>query len=549
MSAYYNENDPFAAQWLRSLIREGLIAPGDVDDRSIADVAPADLEGYTQAHFFAGIGGWSLALRLAGWPDGRPVWTGSCPCQPFSSAGKRKGFDDERHLWPTWHGLIRECRPAIVFGEQVAGAAGYTWLDAVRVDLEDCGYAVAAVDLPACSVGAPHRRQRLWWVGDSTHDGQPREQGARAGGTGAPHNGWVGDSQSGRGCPRITTESREHCENAREERLQEPLPGRGVDGGGLADPDQAGQRGSEERDQRQERGREAVPDRDDADGRGVVRGLGNADRVSEGAERGTGQEQGAPPTRASRLAHADGGQPGHGGLQPGGEHGLVPQDGGSPWQDIEWIACADGRTRPVPAAQRGFLTLADGFWYRVATVRAEIVAQAIGAVTRYAQNSGTRPEEVLSMVQQAFVSQEVREGAPGGSGELPEAEVLLTFVQRLQAALCETVIGSSGEEARPETCRVVLRDVRSQVESMCSPPRQRSPEQHAAESADPLHELSLFLARCCAESEGLDARAHAAAFPLSPASPGRVGILRGAGNAIVAPLAAEFIRAYLDTQA
>ena len=84
---YYNEHDAKAAAWMRELIKEGLIADGDVDERSIVDVQPGDLAGYTQCHWFAGIGGWSLALRLAGWPDDRPVWTGSCPCQPFSSAG------------------------------------------------------------------------------------------------------------------------------------------------------------------------------------------------------------------------------------------------------------------------------------------------------------------------------------------------------------------------------------------------------------------------------------------------------------------------------
>ena len=98
--AYYNEFNPYAAQWLRNLIDAGLIAPGDVDNRSIEDVTPADLLGYTQCHFFAGIGVWSAALRGAGWADDRPVWTGSCPCQPFSSAGKGAGFADERHLWP-----------------------------------------------------------------------------------------------------------------------------------------------------------------------------------------------------------------------------------------------------------------------------------------------------------------------------------------------------------------------------------------------------------------------------------------------------------------
>lgn len=82
MAAYYNEIDPFAASWLRELIKAGCIAPGEVDERSIADVQPADLAGFTQCHFFAGISGWELALRQAGWPDEKPVWTGSCPCFP-----------------------------------------------------------------------------------------------------------------------------------------------------------------------------------------------------------------------------------------------------------------------------------------------------------------------------------------------------------------------------------------------------------------------------------------------------------------------------------
>jgi len=165
--AYYNEINPFAAAWLRELIKAGLIAPGDVDERSIEDVAPVDLRGFTQCHFFAGIGGWSYALRLARWPDDRPVWTGSCPCQPFSAAGKGAGFDDERHLWPAWYWLIRQCRPGIVFGEQVASKAGLAWLDLVSSDMEGAGYAIGPLDLCAASVGAFHIRQRLWFVADA----------------------------------------------------------------------------------------------------------------------------------------------------------------------------------------------------------------------------------------------------------------------------------------------------------------------------------------------------------------------------------------------
>ena len=167
VSAYYNENDPFAAQWLRNLITAGHIAAGDVDERSIIDVKSDEIRKYKQCHFFAGIGGWSYALRLAGWPDDRPVWTGSCPCQPFSAAGKGKGGADDRHLWPYWFNLIRECKPATVLGEQVAAAVGWGWLDAVFADLEGEGYAAGAAVLPACSVGAPHLRQRFWFVAHS----------------------------------------------------------------------------------------------------------------------------------------------------------------------------------------------------------------------------------------------------------------------------------------------------------------------------------------------------------------------------------------------
>src|SRR5262249_32123158 len=119
------------------------------------------------SHFFAGIGGWPCALRLAGWPDERPVWTGSCPCQPFSAAGERAGADDPRHLWPVWRALIPASQPATIFGEQVASHLGRDWLAAVRTDLEAMGYAVGAADLCAAGVGAPHIRQRLFWVADS----------------------------------------------------------------------------------------------------------------------------------------------------------------------------------------------------------------------------------------------------------------------------------------------------------------------------------------------------------------------------------------------
>jgi DNA (cytosine-5)-methyltransferase 1 len=162
--AYYNEFDKHAAAWLRELIKQKLIADGDVDERSICDVQPDDLKDYAQCHFFAGIGGWSYALRLAGVPDELPVWTGSCPCQPFSAAGKQLGTADERHLWPVFFRLIAQCRPELVFGEQVAIAIGKGWLDGVSTDLDSEGYACGAAVLGAHSIGAPHIRQRLFWM-------------------------------------------------------------------------------------------------------------------------------------------------------------------------------------------------------------------------------------------------------------------------------------------------------------------------------------------------------------------------------------------------
>src|SRR5574341_1240374 len=147
---------------------DGAVVPGVVDTRSIEDVRPSDLHGFTQCHFFAGIGVWSYALRAAGWPHDRPVWTGSCPCQPFSAAGQGAGFADERHLWPAWHHLIEFCEPPVVFGEQVASKAAEPWLDLVQDDMEALGYAFGAVPFPAASIGAPHIRDRLYWVAHSS---------------------------------------------------------------------------------------------------------------------------------------------------------------------------------------------------------------------------------------------------------------------------------------------------------------------------------------------------------------------------------------------
>lgn len=206
VAAYYNEIDPFAAQWLRNLIGGGHIAPGEVDERSIEDVTPDDLRGFTQCHFFAGIGVWSHSLRLAGWPDDKPVWTGSCPCQPFSAAGKGDGFADERHLWPHFFHLISERRPQHVFGEQVASGNANIWFDLVQADLEGMGYALGLVPFTSAGIGAPHIRERAYWVANANSSLCDRRWSDRQ--TRWPEHpdcgyvGWLADASSER-CDRL----------------------------------------------------------------------------------------------------------------------------------------------------------------------------------------------------------------------------------------------------------------------------------------------------------------------------------------------------------
>jgi DNA (cytosine-5)-methyltransferase 1 len=204
VSALYNEIDRYCCDWLQNLMDAEHITPGRIDDRSIADLSPDDVRGYERVHFFAGIGGWELALQMSEYAG--PVWTGSCPCQPFSAAGKGKASGDERHLWPEWFRLISAVRPPIIFGEQVEAAIGWGWLDLVYSDLEAEGYALRSTVLPACSVGAPHIRQRLWFVADSASErngefGDTRETGkphGRAGTISGSADGGVGHADKPR---------------------------------------------------------------------------------------------------------------------------------------------------------------------------------------------------------------------------------------------------------------------------------------------------------------------------------------------------------------
>jgi len=329
MTAYYNEFDQKAAAWLRELIKADLIADGIVDERSIEDVTPDELAEYTQCHFFAGIGGWSLALRLAGWPDDKPVWTGSCPCQPFSAAGKGAGFADERHLWPAFHYLIEQCRPPVVFGEQVASKDGLAWLDLVQADLEGTGYAIGAADLCAAGVGAPHIRQRLWFVAEGV--GNTKLYGLSS------------EQQSGR-----EEEERRLCERERPSAT-----------GGLADSAKPGLeiRASETCNRQQSLER---PERFCATGR-----LADSEKCGwQGKHiRGDGESK-------ERVTQ-DGAPSG----QPSPTNGL--------WRDADWLFCRDGKWRSV---EPGTFPLADGIPGRVGLLRGygnaivpEVAAEVIRA--------------------------------------------------------------------------------------------------------------------------------------------------------------------------
>jgi DNA (cytosine-5)-methyltransferase 1 len=174
MTTFYNEWDKKTAAWLRELCKQGLVTNGVVDERSITELRGEDLRGYGRVHLFAGIAGWDYALRLAGFPDDRVVWTGSCPCQPFSAAGKRKGQADERHLWPEMFRLIGECRPDTIFGEQVGSPEALAWWDQVASDLESIGYSCWADRLDARCFGFEQERRRVYWCANTIGVRQPQ---------------------------------------------------------------------------------------------------------------------------------------------------------------------------------------------------------------------------------------------------------------------------------------------------------------------------------------------------------------------------------------
>jgi DNA (cytosine-5)-methyltransferase 1 len=321
MTAYYNEFNPYAAEWLRNLIDAGHVAPGLVDERSIEDVTPNDLAGFTQCHFFAGIGVWSYALRLAGWPDNKPAWSGSCPCQPFSTAGEGLGFADERHLWPTFHYLIEQRKPPVVFGEQVASKDGLTWIDLVQSDMEGTGYRFGAVDTCSAGFGAPHIRQRLWFVAERLGDSSSQ---------GSQELRWKRDKPQGSTAApdfprRLGNTKREGLQG----RIIEDIPGAGwrEKGGELAGSSCAS--------------------------------IGMADSEHYGQNRSEANQTEQSSDRTEKRVSD------RGYTAPEGQSTTGPTNGF--WRDSDWLFCRDGKWRPV---RPGSFPLVDGAASRVGRLSA-----------------------------------------------------------------------------------------------------------------------------------------------------------------------------------
>ena len=328
MSAYYNEIDPFAAAWLRRLIAAGKIAPGEVDERSIEDVSADDLAGFRQCHFFAGIGGWSLAVRQAGVPDDYPVWTGSCPCQPFSTAGTGKAMEDERHLWPDFARLIEERGPAIVFGEQVSNKAAGPWLDSVQADLEAMDYAFACISFPSASVGAPHIRDRAYWIAESA--------------------GFTADDIRMEYTDGLRQPGEPRCGNREAKGGADILSA----AGGLADCDGNGRN----------KGRESEPKSGGygAIGDGAAGGLGDTNCNPGRGDTGAipGKEGSSDSERPEDWPVSDG----H--TTAGETSDSMPTNGY--WGAPDWLFCRDAKWRPV---ESGSFPLADGVSSRVGVIR------------------------------------------------------------------------------------------------------------------------------------------------------------------------------------
>lgn len=520
---YYNEFDPFSAAWLRLLIKNRHIPNGYVDERDIRDVKPSDLKGYAQCHFFAGVGGWSKALDLAGWPRDRPVWTGSCPCPPFSSAGKgqtcpdcgskrnlphpsKTGFficldcgcnrhADERHLWPEFSRLIRECAPPTVFGEQVASKDGRTWLDVVQADLQNSRYATVGADICAAGVGAPQIRQRLWFGAQRLVNGLQ---------SGLEGHAW-------------------HVEDFTKPERNDKVSGRPVASPGASNGLANANRGKCN-------GWSEITGRNHGFGHDARRAEGHSidaahrvtDRLDttphrhEGRERITTQERHGPCRNAIPAMR-----------QPAAS----PTNGF--WRDADWLYGRDEQWRPVESASQ---RMANGVSLVLGHLRPEDEREIVDAT----ESNGTRAE----------ILQALRNGnAPEAIWQSVGRCVSFQAATILLAVLCEQSwklgqVGNGGAQSRPPNGETYVQSLRAistydaRTPQRWYPDKQRSEElrnivSELSQNSPSFRELVTIL-----NDHGPS--------PLSIKSPARVGRLRGYGNAIVPQVAAEFIEAFVD---
>ena len=364
--AVYNEIEEYAADWLENLIALGVIAAGIVDRRSIVDIRPDDYRGFRQAHFFAGIGVWSYSLRRAGVSDDTALWTGSCPCQPFSAAGAGGGVDDERHLWPHWFHLIRERRPDRVYGEQVASKDGLGWLDLVWSDLEDEDYAIGPFDTCSAGSGAPHIRQRLRFCADDLRS---------ATGGMAQSNGSHGERSASQGRFLRGTQSGERADSHSGRRnydVSDRLDDRfraGLEGQRDGHCPETGQREGSLRPVATAGGFEWLADDFNEQRPRRQSGIGNVDETGRWFE---GSTEASGLYGIGELANTDGGHSCSEREQRSGEQRQQQADrSGSDrtasarpgptngfWRDADWLFCRDGKWRPVSATSQ---SMADGF--------------------------------------------------------------------------------------------------------------------------------------------------------------------------------------------
>lgn len=575
---YYNDFDPFVCEWTRELMAAGLITEGYVDERPIQKVQPEDLVGYSRLHFFSGIAGWDHALNLASWPDGRSIWTVSAPCQPWSVAGKQKGEKDERHLWPDFFRLVRQCRPDTILGEQVEGAINNGWLDGVSSDLEREGYAVGSCVLGAASAGAPHIRHRIFFVATRLANDQEQRLTQR-----------VEDGRGGDGGIR--------------EEGNWSGPANGSSSGGLADTTGAqwGQDGAEGRTG--SRGGAETPERC-CDFAG---GLGHSN-IKSGQERDISQEgrqRASQRPDAGRSGVRLGHSSGSGLEERSGERGddgpqcqTAQRAGGqSFWDASRVILCRDGKYRRIPVKSS------------IQFVAAR-VPSGLDSVRPESGNQEGKEGEVDGTFSQTGPDQELRalpenhdketiQRCVGIDERFPSSPVLR---QELHGECDGGPNKNHQPEELPETiCQggeTDMRVMREGFQTACPPQGRMSDQQRPIQFADVVQSLPSSIALAELGHDDRTAKALQALFqtyakkrtvlyssheiqkvwqsldeedqgrlyldlvragfvvgdsssllfPLSKKTPNRTKILRGAGNAICPQVAALFIQAFLETE-